>query len=263
MSKHKWAPSMLTLYSDTRGIWFNVRDDDTFQPFLIHTRTSPTYTRAHRKYWLDWMLKNTHKHTHTPLALCIAAAGNRDKTEPSARARGGKKERLPLVVSMETVSLSVQGEGKRLVDDLGWHLRWLVDRVVRNLRWFEVWIHQAFSPRGWEGSFTVMAVRHGRLEQTVKQRNDNWGPFLCPFTLGCTVSMLSSRTHTHRLTHSHTDYLYLHHRSVHNFITTREDDVAVSVSHGPNNCKNNRTDGGCGWVCDSLSGSGCVSDLYC
>lgn len=205
-----------------------------------------------------------HINTHALLALCIAAAGNRDKTEPSARARGGKKERLPLVVSMETVSLSLQGEGKRLVDDLGWHLRWLVDRVVRNLRWFEVWIHQAFSPRGWEGSFKVMAVRRGRFEQTVKQRNDNWG--VQPFHLGLHSQHARQQdTHTHRLTHSHVDYLYLHHRSVHNYITMRGDDVTVSVSHRPNNCKNNRTDGGCGcgWVCDSLSGSGCVLGLYC
>lgn len=206
MSKHKWAPSMLTLYSDTRGIWFNVRDDDTFQPFLIHAHTSPTYTRAHTANIDSIECLKTHTNTHTPLTLCIAAAGNRDKTEPSARARGGKKERLPLVVSMETVSLSVQGEGKRLVDDLGWHLRWLVDRVVRNLRWLEVWIHQAFSPRGWEGSFKVMAVRHGRLEQTVKQRNDNWG--VQPFHLGL-HSQHAQQQDTHTQTDTFTHGLFI------------------------------------------------------
>lgn len=207
MSKHKWAPSMLTLYSDTRGIWFNVRDDDTFQPFLIHTRTSPTYTRAHRKYWLDWMLKNTHKHTHTHPSLSVLPRQEIETRQSPQLGRGGeKKERLPLVVSMETVSLSVQGEGKRLVDDLGWHLRWLVDRVVRNLRWFEVWIHQAFSPQGWEGSFTVMAVRHGRLEQTVKQRNDNWG--VQPFHLGL-HSQHAQQQDTHTQTDTFTHGLFI------------------------------------------------------
>lgn len=248
MSKHKWAPSMLTLYSDTRGIWFNVRDDDTFQPFLIHTRTSPTYTRAHRKYWLDWMLKNTHKHTHTPLALCIAAAGNRDKTEPSARARGGKKRKTSTGGFHGNCLPFSSGGGKATS---GW-LR-LTFKVARGQGGKEFKVVWSMNPSGFFTSRMRRVIYgNGGAARTA------WAN-----TLGCTVSMLSSRTHTHRLTHSHTDYLYLHHRSVHNFITTREDDVAVSVSHGPNNCKNNRTDGGCGWVCDSLSGSGCVSDLYC
>lgn len=41
------------------------------------------------------------------------------ETSPSLQLRQGKKKRLSLVVAMETVSLSLQGEGTRLLDELG------------------------------------------------------------------------------------------------------------------------------------------------
>lgn len=194
MSKHKWAPSMLTLYSDTRGIWFNVRDDDTFQPFLIHTRTSPTYTRAHRKYWLDWMLKNTHKHTHTPLALCIAAAGNRDKTEPSARARGGKKRKTSTGGFHGNCLPFSSGGGKATS---GW-LR-LTFKVARGQGGKEFKVVWSMNPSGF---FT------SRMRRVI-YGNGGAARAAWANTLGCTVSMLSSRTHTDWHIHTRIIYIYI------------------------------------------------------
>lgn len=193
MSKHKWAPSMLTLYSDTRGIWFNVRDDDTFQPFLIHTRTSPTYTRAHRKYWLDWMLKNTHKHTHTPLALCIAAAGNRDKTEPSARARGGKKRKTSTGGFHGNCLPFSSGGGKATS---GW-LR-LTFKVARGQGGKEFKVVWSMNPSGF---FT------SRMRRVI-YGNGGAARAAWANTLGCTVSMLSSRTHTQTDTFTHGLFIF-------------------------------------------------------
>ena len=141
---------------------------------------------------------------------------------------------------METVSLSLQGEGKRLVYELGRHLRWLMDRAGGNLRWFEVWIRLTFTPRGWGGSSEVMAVWRRRFEQTVEQSRDNCG--MHPFHLGLHSQHAQKPGHTlrHTHTHSNTDYWYQDHKSVHNYITAWGDDATVSVSRRPNNCKNNR-----------------------